>query len=69
MRRVLEVNCISNLSPNHTLQLTALRTSVSESLQPHLKNIIIPYHGYYCMLFDTCRCDLFQRCMFSDSQW
>ena len=23
---VLEVNCISNLSPNHTLQLTILRT-------------------------------------------
>ena len=30
---VLEVKCISNLSPNHTLQLTTLRTAVSESLQ------------------------------------
>ena len=25
---VIEVNCIRNLSPNHTLQLTTLRTSV-----------------------------------------
>ena len=30
-------NCISNLSPNHTLQLTTLRTSVRESLQLHFK--------------------------------
>ena len=28
---LLEANCISNLSPNHTLQLTTLRTSVRES--------------------------------------
>jgi len=30
---VLEANCITNLSPNHTLQLTIFRTAVSESLQ------------------------------------
>ena len=30
---VLEVDCISNLSPNHTLQLTTLRTAMSKSLQ------------------------------------
>ena len=30
---VLEANCISNLNPNHTLQLTTLRTSVRESQQ------------------------------------
>ena len=32
---VLGVNCISNLSLNHTLQLTTLRTSVRESLCIH----------------------------------
>ena len=32
---VLEVNCISNLSLNHTLQLTTPRTSVRESLCMH----------------------------------
>ena len=32
---VLEANCISNLNPNHTLQLTTLGTSVRESLQLH----------------------------------
>ena len=35
------VNCISNLSPNRTLQLTTLRTSVSESLQLHFKNMML----------------------------
>ena len=30
---ILEVNCISNLSPNHTIQLINLRTSVREALQ------------------------------------
>ena len=29
---VLEVNYISNLTPNHTLQLTTLRTAVSKPL-------------------------------------
>ena len=37
---VLEANCISNLSPNHTLQLTTHRTSVRESLQSHFKKMI-----------------------------
>ena len=37
---VLEFNCISNLIPNHTLQLTTLKTSVSESLQLHFKMIL-----------------------------
>ena len=32
---VLEVNCISNLSLNHTLQLATPRTSVRESLCMH----------------------------------
>ena len=32
---VLEVNCISNLSLNHTLQLTTLRTSVHERVTMH----------------------------------
>ena len=35
------VNCISNLSPNHTLELTTLRTSVSKSVQLHFKNIAV----------------------------
>ena len=64
------VDCISNLS-QITLQWTTLRTSVSESLQLHFKNndafveILLPMlSGYYilqddCMLFDTCKCDLF----------
>ena len=30
---VLEANCISNLSPNHTLQLTTIGTFVRVSLQ------------------------------------
>ena len=38
---VLEVNYVSNLSPNQTLQLTTLRTSVSESLQVHFKNMML----------------------------
>ena len=38
---VLEANCISNLSPNHTLQLTTLRTSVRESLQLHFKRLVL----------------------------
>ena len=76
----LEVNCISNLSPNHTLQMTTLITSVSKSLQLLSKIwlfcgdsladvqwlLYLQDNGYYCMLFDTCRCDLFQRCMISD---
>ena len=33
----LEVNCISDLSPNHTLKLTTLRTAVSKLLQLHFK--------------------------------
>ena len=37
VRSLFEVNCISNLKPYHTLQLTTLRTSVSESLQLHYK--------------------------------
>ena len=34
---VLEVNCISNLSPNHTLQLTTLRTFVRVTKTAFLK--------------------------------
>ena len=30
MRRILEVNCKSNLSPNHALQLPTLRTSAKQ---------------------------------------
>ena len=56
---VLEVNCMSNLSPNHTLQLTTLRTAVS-----HYKKNVWWFCGdslalvtisarYYCMLFDV----------------
>ena len=37
---VLVVNCISNLSPNHSLQFTTHRTSV-QSLQPHFKKIML----------------------------
>ena len=72
-------NCISNLS-QITLQWTTLRTSVSESLQLHFNNdafveILLPmFSGYYirkmmvdiaCSFFDTCKCDLFQRCIIS----
>ena len=74
---VLEVNWISSLSPNHTLQLITLRTSVIESLQLHFKNMILLWWVFRrcsvvtisardCMLFDICRCDLFQRHMISD---
>ena len=74
VRSLFEVNCISNLKPYHTLQLTTLRTSVSESLQLHYKNMMLLWWfsrrcsvvTYYCMLFDTFMCDLFQRCMISD---
>ena len=38
---VLEANCISNLSPNHTVQLTTLRTSVRESLQLYFINMML----------------------------
>ena len=37
---VLEANCISNLSPNHTLQLTTVRTSLRESLKLHMMLLI-----------------------------
>ena len=40
VRSLFKVNCISNLNPNHTLQLTTLRTSVSESQQLHYKNMM-----------------------------
>ena len=73
---VIEVNCISNMSLNYTLQLTTLRTPVSESLQLHFKNTMLlwwffavvewlPYLQNYCMLFDMYRWDFFQRCMIS----
>ena len=65
----LEVNCISNLSPNHTLQLTTLRTYVRVTTTT-LKNVIkagdpltdvqwllyLLDHGFYSMLFDTSMC-------------
>ena len=38
---VLEANCISNLGPNHTLQLTTHRTSVTESLPSHLTKMML----------------------------
>ena len=56
---VLEVDCISNLSPNHTLQLTTLRTAMSKSLQRAFVVILsqrllhLQDNGYYCMLFDV----------------
>jgi len=37
----IEVNCISNLSPNHTLQLTTLITSASKSLQLHFDAFVV----------------------------
>ena len=37
----IEANCISNLSPNHTLQLTIHRTSVRESLPPHFTKMML----------------------------
>ena len=45
---VIEVNCISNLSPNHTLQLTTLRTSVSESLQLHFNAFVVILSQMFC---------------------
>ena len=53
---ILEVNCISNLSPNHTLQLTTLKTAVSKLLQKNDGFVVILLHrlvylqdnGYYC---------------------
>ena len=74
---VLEVNCVSNLSPN---QLTTLRSSVRESLILHNMMLLIEVGdlltdvqwllylqdcGCYCMLFDTSRCDLSH----ADIQW
>ena len=70
---LFEVNYISNLSPNHTLELTTLRTSV-RSHYNYTSNIImillcmvilsLMFSGYYlrdggcyCMLFDNSRCD------------
>ena len=56
---VLEVNCISNLSSNHTLQLTIFRTTVSESLQKKkdfvviLSQRLLYLQQFYCMLFDV----------------
>ena len=51
---VLEANCINNLNPNHTLQLTTFRTSVRESLQLHFKHMMAfvvtlsqMFSGYY----------------------
>ena len=38
---VLEFNCIRNPTPNHSLKLTTLRTSVSEWLQLHFKNMML----------------------------
>ena len=40
---VLEVNCISNLSPNHTLQLTTLTTSVNDSLHGYVVYYLIEF--------------------------
>ena len=44
MRSLLKANCINNLSPNHTLQLTTLRTSVKESSQTHFKVAVRHFH-------------------------
>ena len=49
---VLEGNCISNLSPNHTLQLTTHRTLnfVRESLQILLTKLVTlsqMFNGHY----------------------
>ena len=60
---------------SHTLQLTILRTSVRESLQPHFKNMMLLIKAVVsftdvqwlltaCMLFDTSRCDTY-----TDVQW
>ena len=38
---VLEAKCISNMSPNHTLQLTTHRTSVRESLPSHFTKMML----------------------------
>ena len=38
---VLEANCISNLSPNHTLQLTTHRIPVRESLQSDFTKMML----------------------------
>ena len=67
----IRANYISNLSPNHSLQLTTW-TSVRESLQVHLKimtklathrcsvvTISARSNGCYCMFFDRSRCDSF----------
>jgi len=64
------IACISNLSPNYTLQLTTLKTSVRESLQKYdafddklvtlSQMFMVVYlrdQGYYCMIFNTSRCD------------
>ena len=68
----IRANYISNLSPNHTLQLTTW-TSVRESLQVHLKIMTKlgdsqMFSGYYICkimvviarsLIQACRCDSF----------
>ena len=44
---ILEVNCISNPSPNHTLQLTTLKTAVSKLLQKIMLLWWFSCTGYY----------------------
>ena len=54
----LEANCISNLSPNHTLQLTTLRipegvtTSTLQIYDAKLVNLSQMFSCYYIMLQD-----------------
>jgi len=55
---VLEVNCISNLSPNHTLQLTILRTTVSESLQNKYDDFVVILSQRLVYLQDIIACSL-----------
>ena len=72
---VLEVNCVSNLSLNDTLQLTTLRewvtTTAFQTYDAFVMILSQMFSGYYiciciCILHpDTCRCDLFWRCMIS----
>ena len=61
---VLEVNCISNLSPNHTFQLTTLRTAARESRFKKYDAFVVTlsqmFNGYYICKIMCCSCSLIQ---------
>ena len=76
---VLEANCINNLNPNHTLQLTTLK-HLRESLQLHFKlmmafvvTLLQMFSGYYyiCKIMRLLWNALWYKKLwhFTDVQW